>query len=64
MISGKKVSEILLSVLLIHLTQLHLYFVDLFASLISLESEQIFGISLKTIGQKEISSDNKEKEAF
>ena len=29
----------LLSVLLIHLTELHLYFVDLFASLISVESE-------------------------
>ena len=32
--SGKKLSEKLLSVLLIHLTELHLYFVDLFASLI------------------------------
>ena len=32
--SGKKLSEKLLSVLLIHLTELHLYFVDLFASLL------------------------------
>ena len=31
--SGKKLSEKLLSVLLIHLTELHLYFVDLFARL-------------------------------
>ena len=31
--SGKKLSEKLLSVLLIHLTELHLYFVDLFAPL-------------------------------
>ena len=62
--SGKKLSEKLLSVLLIHLTELHLYFVDLFASLISVESEQIFRIPWKTIGPKEISSDNKEKEAF
>ena len=37
--SGKKLSEKLLSVLLIHLTELHLYFEDLFASLISVESE-------------------------
>ena len=37
--SGKKLSEKLLSVLLIHLRELHLYFVDLFASLISVESE-------------------------
>ena len=37
--SVKKLSEKLLSVLLIHLTELHLYFVDLFASLISVESE-------------------------
>ena len=37
--SGKKLSEKVLSVLLIHLTELHLYFVDLFASLISVESE-------------------------
>ena len=36
--SGKKLSEKLLSVLLIHLTELHLYFVDLFASIISVES--------------------------
>ena len=35
----KKLSEKLLSVLLIHLTELHLYFVDFFASLISVESE-------------------------
>ena len=31
---GRKLSEKLLSVLLIHLTELHLYFLDLFASLI------------------------------
>ena len=31
--SGKKLSEILLSVLLIHLKELHLYFLDLFARL-------------------------------
>ena len=31
--SGKKVSEKLLSVLLVHLPELHLYFVDLFATL-------------------------------
>ena len=37
--SGKKLSEKLLSVLLIHLTELHLYFVDFFASLISVEYE-------------------------
>ena len=37
--SGKKISEKLLTVLLIYLTELHLYFVDLFASLISVESE-------------------------
>ena len=37
--SGKKLSEKLLSVLFIHLTELHLYFVDLFASLISVKSE-------------------------
>ena len=37
--SGNKLSEKLLSVLLIHLTELHQYFVDLFASLISVESE-------------------------
>ena len=30
---GKNLSEKLLSVLLIHLTELHLYFVDLFATL-------------------------------
>ena len=35
--SGKKLSEKLFSVLLIHLTELHLYFVDLFASLISVD---------------------------
>ena len=62
--SGKKVSEILLSVLLMHLTELHLYFVDLFASLISLESENRYFGSHGTMGPKEISSDNKEKEAF
>ena len=32
--SGKQLSEKMLSVLLIHLTELHLNFVDLFASLI------------------------------
>ena len=37
--SGKKLIEKLLSVLLIQLTELHVYFVDLFASLISVESE-------------------------
>ena len=37
--SGKKLSEKLLSVLLIDLTELHLYVVDIFASLISVESE-------------------------
>ena len=31
--SGKKLSEKTLSVLLVYLTELHLYFVDLFASL-------------------------------
>ena len=35
--SGKKLSEKLLTVLLIHLKELHLYFVDLFASLISVD---------------------------
>ena len=35
----KEVSEKLLSVRLIHLTELHRYFEDLFASLISVESE-------------------------
>ena len=35
----KELSEKVLSVMLIHLTVLHLYFVDLFASLISAESE-------------------------
>ena len=42
MISGKKLSEKLLTVLLIHLTELHVYFVDLFASLISVESENTY----------------------
>ena len=37
--SVKKLSEKLLSVLLIYLTELHLYFVDPFAILISVESE-------------------------
>ena len=36
---GKKLSEKLLCVLLIHVTELHVYFVDLFAGLISVESE-------------------------
>ena len=44
--SGKKLSEKLLSVLLIHLTELHLYFVDRFASLISVESENSYVGSL------------------
>ena len=44
--SGKKLSEKLLSVLLIHVTELHLYFVDLFASLISVESENRYFVSL------------------
>ena len=37
--SEKEVSEILLSVLLIHLTELLPYFVDFLAILISVESE-------------------------
>ena len=37
--SEKNLPEKLLSVLLIHLTEFHLYFVDVFASLISVESE-------------------------
>ena len=44
--SGKKLSEKLLSVLLIHLTELHLYFLDLFASLISVESGNRYLASL------------------
>ena len=44
--SGKKVSEKLVSVLLIHLTEVYLYFVDLFASLISVESENRYFGSL------------------
>ena len=44
--SGKKLSEKLLSVLLIHLTELHVYFLDLFASLISVESENRYFGSL------------------
>ena len=43
---GKKLSEKLLSVKLILLTELHLYFVDLFASLISVESENRYFGSL------------------
>ena len=62
--SGKKLSEKLLSVLLIHLTVLYPYFVDLFARLISVESENRYFGSLKSIRPKDISSDNKEKEAF
>ena len=51
--SGKKLSEKLLSVLLIHLTELHLYFVDLFASLISVESEdRYFGSLWRPQGQR------------
>ena len=45
--SGKKLTVKLLSVLLIHLTQLHLYFVDLFASLISVQSENRYFGSLR-----------------
>ena len=44
--SGKKLSEKLLSVLFIHLTELHLYFVDLFASSISVETENRYFGSL------------------
>ena len=44
--SDKKLSEELLSVLLIHLTELHLYFVDLLARLISVESENRYFESL------------------
>ena len=43
---GKKLSEKLLIVLLIHLTELHVYFVDLFAILISVESENRYFGSL------------------
>ena len=42
----KEVSEKLHSVLLIHLTELNPYFVDLFASLISVESENRYFGSL------------------
>ena len=62
--SGKKVSEKLLSVLLVHLPELHLYFVELLASLISMESENRYCGPLEDYRAKEISSDNKEKEAF
>ena len=44
--SGKKLSEKLLSVLLIHLTELYMYVVDLFASPISVESENRYFGSL------------------
>ena len=44
--SGKKLSEKLLSLLFFNLTELHLYFVDLFASLISVESENRYFGSL------------------
>ena len=51
--SGKKLSEKLLSVLLFHLTELHLYFVDLFASLISVESEnRYYGSLWRQKGQR------------
>ena len=51
--SGKKLSEKLLSVLLIHLTELHLYFEDLFASLISVEPEnRYFGSLCRLQGQR------------
>ena len=42
----KNLSEKLLSVLLNHLTVLHLYFVDLFASLISVEYDNRYFGSL------------------
>ena len=44
--SGRKLSEKLLSVVLLHLTELHIYFVDLFASLISVESDNRYFGSL------------------
>ena len=44
--SGKKLSEKLLSVLLIRLKELHLYFMDLFAGLIFVESENRYFGSL------------------
>ena len=44
--SGKKLSEKLLSVLLINLTELHVYFVDLFASLISVDCENRYFLSI------------------
>ena len=47
--SGKKLSEKLLSVLFIRLTELHLYFVDLFAGLISVESEKRYFESLSRL---------------
>ena len=51
--SGKKLSEKLLSVLLVLLTDLYLYFVDLLASLISLESEnRYFGSLRRLYGQR------------
>ena len=43
---GKKLPEKLPSVLLIHLTELHLYFVEVFAILISVESENRYFGSL------------------
>ena len=43
---GKKLSEKPLSALLIRLTELHLYFVDLFVGLISVESENRYFGSL------------------
>ena len=62
--AGKKLSEKLLCDVGLPLTELYVYFVDLFASVISVESEQIFRNPLKTLGPKEISCQNKEKEAF
>ena len=51
--SGRKLSEKLLSVLFIHLKEIHLYFVDLFASLISVESEnRYFGSLGRPYGQR------------
>ena len=44
--SGKKLSEYLLSVVLIHLTELHLYCVDQVATVISVESENRYFGSL------------------
>ena len=51
--SGNKLSEKLLSVLLIHLKELHLCFVDLFAGLFSVESEnRYFRSRWRQLGQR------------